>query len=295
MGLYSIKELEQLSGVKAHTIRIWEQRYGLLNPSRTDTNIRTYDDRELKHLLNVSLLTNHGYKISKVSSLSREQVKEELDNLMVDSNVDSLPLGDQINGLILAMLELDEYRFNDIFSNAKQQMSFEALVVELFYPFLRKVGIMWGIDQSNPAQEHFISNLIRRKILAEVDKIPLPSKDAPSYVLALREGELHEMGLLLTEFVMRSRGMRTHYLGQNVPVADILHTAELASAKAIVTFFVKPFGEDGQSDYLENLSNEVEIPIFYNSFDPQEEKVSSNETITYVSGIQSLMDEIAAL
>ena len=267
----------------------------MLSPTRTETNIRTYDDSELKHLLNVSLLTNHGYKISKVSSLSRDQVKEELNSLMVDSNVDSLPLGDQINGLILSMLELDEYRFNSIFNKAKERMPFEALVIDLFYPFLRKVGIMWGIDQTNPAQEHFISNLIRRKILAEIDRIPLPDPGAPTFVLALREGELHELGLLLTDFVMRSRGYLTHYLGQNVPLNDIIQTAQLSSAQAVITFFVRPFGENGQSDYLQELSSSINIPVYYNSFNPELDKISSLGEVIYVPGIQELMSEISEL
>ncbi len=294
MGLYSIKELEQLSGIKAHTIRIWEQRYGLLNPTRTETNIRTYDDAELKHLLNVSLLNNHGYKISKISELSREQVKEELDSLLQDSNIDSLPLGDQINGLILAMLELNEYQFQEIFQAARLRMPFENLVTELFYPFLRKVGVMWGIDQSNPAQEHFVSNIIRRKILSEIDRIPLPDKGSKTFVLALREGELHEIGLLLTDFVLRSRGYLTVYLGQNVPFEDLVETVQLCDARALITFFVKPFGENGQLEYLERAVRELNVPVYYNSFEPEKDLQKDGSPITFVSDIQELTEKISA-
>lgn len=295
MGQYSIKELEQLSGVKAHTIRIWEQRYGVLCPGRTQTNIRTYNDEELRHLLNVSLLTNHGYKISKVSELSRDQVKNELDKLLIDANIESLPMGDQINGLILAMLELNEVKFNEIFRRAKERMEFEDVVIELFYPFLRKVGIMWGIDQSNPAQEHFVSNLIRRKILTEIDKIPFPANPSKTFVLFLREGELHEIGLMFTDYILRARGYRTYYLGQNVPMRDAVETVELSNATALITFFVKPFGERGQSNYLNELAEKCQKPIFYNSFESEGGKNGSAQYTHFVSDIPSLLEEVEDL
>lgn len=292
MGHYSIKDLENLSGIKAHTIRIWEQRYGLLVPMRSETNIRTYDDEELRHLLNVSLLANHGYKISKISGLSRQEVRQELNDLLLNANVESLPMGDQINGLVIAMLELDEHRFNEIYASAKEKMSFEFLVTDLIYPFLRKVGLMWGIEQANPAQEHFVSNLVRRKILAEIDKIPLPEKGSKPFLLFLREGELHEIGLLLADFVLRTRGISTIYLGPNVPLEDVIETAELCQPQALITFFVKPFGEDGQAIYLENLSEKIPAHIYFNSYEPNWLVSKNAERITYVPDIKSLLAEI---
>lgn len=295
MGHYSIKELEQLSGVKAHTIRIWEKRYKLLDPVRSQTNIRAYGDQELRFLLNVSLLTNHGYKISKISKMSRKEVNAELKRLLLDSNVDTLSMGERINGLILAMLELDEDQFNQVYNKAKQEMKFETLVVDMFFPFLRKVGIMWGIEQTNPAQEHFISNLIRRKVLAEIDKIPFPDKDAPSFVLFLREGELHEIALILTDFILRSRGYHTFYLGQNVPIGDLIKTIDACKPQALITFFVKPFSENGQSNYLNEIQSRCELPLFYNSYDVDSIHSVQVENTHFVADIQSLLKKATSI
>ena len=294
MGHYSIKELEQLSGIKAHTIRIWEQRYGLLNPTRSETNIRSYNDEELRHLLNVSLLANHGYRISRICKLSRDQVRQELQDLLLNSTIDSLPVGDQINGLVISMLEMDEHRFNEIFDAAKGKMTFENLVTEVFYPFLRKVGLMWGIEQANPAQEHFVSNLVRRKMMSEIDKIPLPPKDKQPYLLFLREGELHEIGLLLTDFVLRSRGEATVYLGPNVPFVDVQESIRIARPKALITFFVKPFSEDGQADYLEKLGAVFSGRIYYNSYEILASDPVKSDLIYYVSDIKDLLARIKA-
>lgn len=295
MAHYSIKDLEQLSGIKAHTIRIWEQRYGLLHPDRTQTNIRIYDDEELRYLLNVSLLANHGYKISRISELSREEVKHELNNLLLDSTVDSLPLGDSINGLILAMLELNERNFMEIINRQKSVMNFEDLVLELFYPFLRKVGIMWGVEQTNPAQEHFVSNLVRRKILAELDKLPIPDKSKPGVILFLRESELHEIGLILIDYVLRSRGYTTYYLGQNVPVRDVLDTLKISGADALITYFVKAMAENGLENYLIELELMAKKPVFYNSYNADLQLSEKHQNIRYVPDIQSLISEIESL
>lgn len=293
MGLYSIKELEQLSGIKAHTIRIWEQRYKLLNPTRTDTNIRTYNDEELRHLLNISLLVNHGYKISAISKLSRPDVRSELNALLFESNVSSLPLGDRINGLILAMMEMDEYRFKEIFDSAKQQMSFEVLVKDLFYPFLHKVGLMWGFEEVNPAQEHFVSNLIRRKIMSEIDKLPLAPPDKPNFLLFLKEGELHEIGLMFSDFILRLNGYRTTYLGPNVPMVDVIESVKLSRAAAILTFMVKPLGSDKISEFLTDLSARTSVPVYFNAAEIVMISESAGNKIIQLKNIPDLKEKLS--
>lgn len=293
MGLYSIKELEQLSGIKAHTIRIWEQRYKLLNPTRTDTNIRTYNDEELRHLLNISLLVNHGYKISAISKLSRPDVRNELNALLFESNVSSLPMGDRINGLILAMMEMDEYRFKEIFDSAKQQMSFEILVKDLFYPFLHKVGLMWGFEEVNPAQEHFVSNLIRRKIMSEIDKLPLAPPDKPNFLLFLKEGELHEIGLMFSDFILRLNGYRTTYLGPNVPMADVIESVKLSQASAVLTFMVKPLGMDKISEFLTDLSARITVPVYFNAAEDVIISESEGNKIIQLNDIPDLKEKLS--
>lgn len=165
MANYSIKDLEHLSGIKAHTLRIWEQRYGLINPKRTDTNIRYYDQDDLKLVLNVSLLKDNGFKISKIAEMS----KKELQEVVVEVSDKTTSFVDQIYGLTLAMIDLDEQRFEKIISSSTLKVGFERTMLNIIYPFLSKIGIMWLTDAVNPAQEHFITNLIRQKVIVAID------------------------------------------------------------------------------------------------------------------------------
>jgi MerR family transcriptional regulator, light-induced transcriptional regulator len=216
---YSIRELEHLSGIKAHTIRIWEQRYGILSPKRTGTNIRYYDDADLKTILNISLLNNRGYKISKIARLSSSQIAGEVVALCSAE----LDYPQQVNALILAMIELDEEKFDRSFTQPVLQMGFENAMLRIVYPFMERIGILWQTGNINPAHEHFVSNLIRQKLIVAIDgQIGRWSPDAARFVLFLPEGELHEIALLFMHFLLRTRQYPVLYLGQNLPMADLL-------------------------------------------------------------------------
>src|SRR4028119_2082894 len=160
MSVYSIKDLEHLSGIKAHTLRIWEQRYNIIRPKRTDTNIRYYDDTDLKLVLNISLLKEHGFKISEIARMTMEDMSQEVLSL-TDKN---LRYSDQIQALTLSMIDLDEERFEKIMSTNALQVGFEQTMINIVYPFLIKIGVLWQTGAISPAQEHFISNLIRQKL-----------------------------------------------------------------------------------------------------------------------------------
>jgi len=159
MSNYSIKDLEQLSGIKAHTLRIWEQRYNIIAPKRTDTNIRTYDDRDLKLVLNIALLKDHGHKISEISKLSLDEMNREV--IKISDRQQNYP--DQIHALTISMIDLDEDRFEKIISTNILQFGFENTIINIVYPFLSRLGTLWVTGSVGPAQEHFISNLIRQK------------------------------------------------------------------------------------------------------------------------------------
>ncbi|MFY7911452.1 MAG: MerR family transcriptional regulator, partial [Emticicia sp.] len=161
MSNYSIKDLEQLSGIKAHTLRIWEQRYNIINPKRTDTNIRTYDDNDLKLVLNIALLKDHDYKISEIAKLSLEELSKEV--LAISDKQLNYP--DQIHALTIAMIDIDEERFEKIMSTNILQFGFENTMINIIYPFLSRIGTLWVTGSIGPAQEHFITNLIRQKII----------------------------------------------------------------------------------------------------------------------------------
>ncbi len=232
MSTYSIKDLEQLSGIKAHTLRMWEQRYNLMLPKRTDTNIRFYDDEDLKLILNVSLLNDNGYKISKIASMSEEEMRGEVLKLTERS----LTYDDQIHSLTLAMIDFDEDRFEKIISTNTLKLGFENTMVNIIYPFLSKIGVLWQTGSINPAQEHFISSLIRQKIIVAIDGQYVDKKaNSVKYMLFLPEGELHEMTLLFSYFLIKSRGNRVIYLGQSMPANDLEEAYKVHRPEYILT------------------------------------------------------------
>ena len=218
VSTYSIKDLEQLSGIKAHTLRVWEQRYQFIIPKRTETNIRYYDSKDLRLVLNIALLKDNGYKISKIVTLDEREMQEEVLRL-TEKN---LRYPDQINTLLLAMIDLDENRFEKVVAANVLKLGFENTVLNVIYPFLSKIGVLWQTGTVNPAQEHFVSNLIRQKIIVAINDLPTPqSPDTHRYLLYLPEGELHELTLLFTHYIIKSRHNRVFYFGQNLPFDDL--------------------------------------------------------------------------
>jgi len=237
MGAYSIRDLERLSGIKAHTIRIWEKRYGLIEPHRTNTNIRTYCDSELKKLLNVSMLNRSGIKISKIAGFTQEEITDKINQLTnVVSDVES-----QIEGLTIAMIEFDEIKFERILSRSIIQNGFEKTIIQLIYPFLVKIGLMWQTSAINPAREHFITNLIRQKVIVAIDgQINAVNEDAGKLLFFLPEGEMHEIGILFFAYLAKNRGHQVIYLGQSVPTADIAEMVSVRSSPILKSYLKKP-------------------------------------------------------
>ncbi len=235
MATYSIKDLERLSGIKAHTIRIWEKRYSLIAPQRTATNIRHYCDGELKKLLNISLLNRNGIKISILANLSNEEINEKI-NQLIYSHRDTETI---IEHLAIAMIDLDEARLEKILSRAIMQLGFEETIIKVFYPFLIKIGVLWQTGIINPAQEHFISYLIRRKLLVAIDALMTTSNPGSKrFALFLPEGEYHELGLLFFYYLIKRRGHQVIYFGQSVPLNDLFETKKLKPVNYLVTAFV---------------------------------------------------------
>ncbi len=230
MGKYSIKELECLSGIKAHTLRIWEKRFNLLNPERTDTNIRYYSDEDLKKILNVSLLTFNGLKISEIAGFSDKQLAEAV----VRINNEEIRNLKRVNELIISMNELDEEHFHSLFDKYVSSLGFEKTIEEVVYPYLEKVGILWLSGEVQAIQEHMISNLIRGKIIRAIDELEYPANAKKSIILFLPEGEFHELGLLYFNYILRKKGVKVIYLGQSTPVKQV----EKLSAKLNTDFML---------------------------------------------------------
>jgi DNA-binding transcriptional MerR regulator len=251
MGKYSIKELEKLSGIKAHTIRIWEKRHKIIEPARTTTNIRYYSDDDLKKLINVSLLNNNGLKISRIADMTLEEMNRkvlEISELRSDAAV-------HIDQLVLAMIGLEEEMFEKNLNTLILRYGFEKTVSDIIYPFLEKIGILWQTQNITPAHEHFISNLIRQKIIVAIDGLTLPAKGSRKVLLYLPEGEMHELGLLFYNFLARKAGLRTYYLGQNVPHEDLVKIVEVHQPGFLITIITSPLGSSLEN-YFKKLSTD---------------------------------------
>lgn len=251
MGQYSIKELEQLSGIKAHTIRIWEKRHKIIEPARTATNIRYYSDLDLKKIINVSLLNTYGIKISKIADMSLDDMNKkvlEISQLQNDKGV-------HIDQMVIAMIDMEEELFEKILNNLILRFGFEQTITEIIYPFLEKIGILWQTQNITPAHEHFISNLIRQKIIVAIDGLPIPPKTQKKILIFLPEGEMHELGLLFYHFLIRKAGYRTYYLGQNVPHEDLISVYKVHQPDFMLTTITSKLSVAIEK-YLETLAND---------------------------------------
>ncbi len=239
---FSIKDLEHLSGVKAHTIRIWEKRYNLLKPQRTNTNIRTYNIESLKKLLNVTFLYNDGLKISKIASLSEDAIHGLVEERAADNKEEFA-----INTFKTSMFELDEQLFIKTYSDLEAHKSFREIFLNVFMPFLMEIGSLWQTSTIRPSHESFISELLKRKILLNIEKEVQKVKDheKPLFVLFLPYKEVHELGILYTNYEILNAGYRTIYLGVNTPLDSLKDLLETSSDIVYVSYLtMRPEGKD---------------------------------------------------
>lgn len=243
---YSIKDLEVLSGIKAHTIRIWEKRYNLLVPKRTETNIRFYSDLDLRRMLNVALLVKSGYKISKVSAWSDQQIKEAV--LVVAANKNSE--NDYLDGLMLYMLNFDNIRFYNLTNEIIAKFGIEDAMSKVFFDLFVRIGTYWQVGSIFPAQEHYVSNIFRQKIIAEIDKLEQTNKKSATILFFLPENELHEMGLLFYSYWAQKSGYNVIYLGQSVPLDDLAKIQSQVSIRFVFTAFANSILKEDMENYL---------------------------------------------
>ena len=220
---YNIRELESLSGIRAHTIRIWEQRYHFLKPSRTVTNIRTYSNEELKTLLTVALLNKFGYKISKIDGMD----PEARTRAVLELNAPEAKMEKLVNEMIGFMIDLDSQGFEELLDHQIAVSGLEETITGLIFCFLEKLGILWQTGKIYPVQEHIVSNIIRQKIITGIEGLPPVKNSQPLYLLFLPEDEHHEMGLLFVYYLLRKKAQPVIYLGANVPVKDVHYLAAI--------------------------------------------------------------------
>lgn len=215
---YFIKDIENITGIKAYTLRIWEQRYGMLVPKRTETNIRYYEEDDLKYMMNIAILNANGVKISRIAQMDREEVQQK--TLSISENNSGHQ--SQISALSSAMFDFDEREFNKILSINILQLGMEQTTTNIIFPFLQHVGVLWLSGSIHIAHEHFITNLIKQRMFVAIDQLNiLPSKDAKKYLLFLPNGENHELSLLFASYLLRANGKNVIYLGTSTPLDDL--------------------------------------------------------------------------
>lgn len=258
---YSIKDLERITGIKAHTIRIWEKRYNIVEPERSETNIRNYCDKDLKRLLNISVLVRNGYKISHVAELTDDDLSQKVLEI---NNVNTSTNGGQLENLIVAMIDMDEVKFEKVLNSTIIKQGVERTLFEVIYPLLTQTGVLWQIGTISPAQEHFISNLVRQKIYAAIDGLSMDlGEDHKTFLLFLPEWELHDMGLLVYNYLIRKRGHKTVFLGQGIPLQDVLAIKDQVEPDYIVTSFTSLVDVARITSFLQELNmNFSSLPIY---------------------------------
>ena len=250
MGRYSIKDIELLTGIKAHTIRIWEQRYNIPLPKRTETNIRYYDDNDLRLLLNISLLNHNGHKISEIIKLDQKEVSD----LAVSYSLQTEKHQVIIQTMISAMIDLDEIAFDRIMSTCILQMGLESTMMDVIFPFMGAIGVMWQTGTIHPANEHFMTNLIRQKLIVAIEGQPIRNETSgKKFLLFLPETELHELGLLFANFMIRKSGNHPVYLGQNVPLQDVEKIASRYHPDVIIVSMTTTYSVEFAVEMLANL------------------------------------------
>ena len=266
-GGLSIRDLENLSGVKAHTIRIWEKRYNLFDPDRTETNIRSYSNEDLRKLLNIVSVLDSGMKISKATSLTEEELYAEIESLQQE-NIESAKKI-IINELIVATLKCDISGFENIYSKALVDNGMEHTIEQIIYPLLIRIGLMWTVSKLNPAQEHFATQMIRQKLFSAIDLLPNKKSDN-KYLLYLPDNEDHEIGLLYAYFLIKRAGSECIYLGPSVPLDDVANCCKIASVTDVLCMFTIPRPDDLMITYLRKMDEFIDKPTIFISGVPHE-------------------------
>lgn len=250
---YSIADLEQLSSIHSHTIRIWEQRYNALSPLRSQGNTRLYDDQQLVKLLNIVTLNKSGLKISKICSLSDEEIDELLDQQLyhpTDDKQDDY----YVSQLIKYGLAFDEPSFNHLIDQCIGQLGLSGCYRKIIYPLLLRLGLMWRKDDICPAHEHFLSNIIRQKIFTHIDNLPINEHSGQSWLLFLPEDEDHDIGLLFACYMLRMQHQHVIFLGSKVPLDSIKRVFSTLNVSHVLLFMVKSRLAPAAQEYIDHLS-----------------------------------------
>lgn len=251
MATFSIKDIEAVSGIRSHTLRIWEQRYGIISPKRTESNIRYYDDDDLKFILNISILNKHGYKISEISRMNRQEINDLILQISGNNNT----YDNQVKSLISSMLSFDEYAFHNILTTNIIQIGLEQTMMRIVFPFLNEAGILWQVGSIHPSHEHFASNIIKQKLYVAIDgNVGRYAENRKRFLLFLPEYEQHTLGLLFANFILRSRGHEVLFLGQEVPMKDFKDAMSNHQPDFIFTILTASHVNMNKQDFINQIA-----------------------------------------
>jgi transposase len=291
MNQFSISQLEKFSGIKAHTIRIWEQRYNALQPNRSEGNTRYYDNEQLRRLLNIVSLSNQHYKVSELCGMPDQQLFKLVWEL--ENEIENKPEEYFISQLILAGVSYDDSYFDKIFSHTLLRYGMKKTYLKVIYPVLVRTGLMWACNDLAPANEHFISNLFRQKLFTAIDALPPSKPESDSWLLFLPENEFHEVGLLLAHYLIRLSGKKVLYLGGNVPTQSVITAVKEISCDNLLLFLVHRDKEVEVRNYLTDLSTNLKERKIYVAGDQQLfSRLKKPKNITLLSSVDDLEQQL---
>lgn len=292
MNAFTIKDLENLSGIKAHTLRIWEQRYHFIKPSRTQTNIRYYSNEDLKTILNIALLNKNGYKISHIDKLNEAEINQKLLSLSQQEAQEERI----VNELVKHMIDLNTEDFEKTLSGYIHENGIELTITKIIFSYLEKIGILWLTNHINPAQEHLVTNIIRQKIILGIEGTSTPEKTKKTVLLFLPEAEYHEIGLLFMYYLLKNRGINVIYLGSNVPLNDVAFVVKVKNPDYLFCHITRPAGNFNFEKFLSGLSvHFCETPCIISGRLAQNYQKKITPPILFKRNIEEVMDFITNL
>jgi MerR family transcriptional regulator, light-induced transcriptional regulator len=292
MNAFTIKDLEKLSGIKAHTIRIWEQRYTFIKPQRTQTNIRYYTSDELKTILNIALLNKYGFKISHINRMSAEEMREKILQLgNVQAQQERI-----VNNLIQYMVDMDMEKFENQLDNYILARGIEKAITHIIFPFLERIGILWLTNHINPAQEHLVTNIIRQKLIVGIEGTVSHIVVNKTVLLFMPEGEHHEIGLLFIYYLLKSRGVKTIYLGADVPLKDVEFIVAVKKPDYIYTHITTSGQHFNLDRFITNIGLRLNTaPIIISGQVIQGYKKTTPANISFKFSLGEVMEYIGSL
>ncbi len=292
MNAFTIKDLENLSGIKAHTIRIWEQRYSFLKPQRTNTNIRYYTNDELKKLLNIALLNKYGYKISHIDRMSGGEIKEKIVSLtQTEAQQDRI-----VNDLIRQMVDLDTEGFEFTLDNHIVTRGIEKAIIHVIFPFLEKIGVLWVTNHIIPAQEHLASNIIRQKLVMGIENAHSHIKTNKTILLFLPESEHHEIGLLFAHYLLKNRGFKILYMGADTPLDDVAFVVKQKKPDLIYSHLISVPANFNFDKFLHAIGTlSAGIPVILSGQLKSHTKKNLSANIHYKHSFPEILEYISAL